>query len=200
MRPTTLNASRASGMRSPPVVIGGVGGSGTRLIAQCLQELGYFMGSDLNESNDNLLFTLLFKRIDILSGTERQFRDLLDIFFLGMSGESDLTPAQLSLVNSLALQPRGELTVNWLGERVQTLRDTGKFERSNRPSHGWGWKEPSTHVILDRLLQNIPNMKYIHVARNGLDMAYSENQTQLALWGLSFLGEELELSPKNSLK
>ncbi len=57
----------------PPVVIGGVGGSGTRLIAQILKDLGYFMGNDLNEANDNLLFPLLFKRIEILSSSEEEF-------------------------------------------------------------------------------------------------------------------------------
>jgi len=56
------DVSRFSYSTEAPVAIGGVGGSGTRLIAQCLKELGYFIGSDLNESNDNLLFTALFKR------------------------------------------------------------------------------------------------------------------------------------------
>jgi RNase adaptor protein for sRNA GlmZ degradation len=45
-----------------PVVVGGVGGSGTRLIADILMELGYYIGSDLNKSLDNLAVTLLFKR------------------------------------------------------------------------------------------------------------------------------------------
>lgn len=30
--------------------------------------------------------------------------------------------------------------------------------------------------------------RYIHVVRSGLDMAHSENQNQLALWGQHFLG------------
>ena len=45
-----------------PVVVGGVGGSGTRVVAQLLIELGFDMGSDLNESLDDLGFTALFKR------------------------------------------------------------------------------------------------------------------------------------------
>jgi hypothetical protein len=48
------------------VAIGGVGGSGTRLGAALLQVLGYYIGDDLNESLDNLWFTLLFKRRSIL--------------------------------------------------------------------------------------------------------------------------------------
>ncbi len=45
----------------PLVAIGGMGGSGTRLIARILVECGIYMGSDLNEALDNLVFTRLFK-------------------------------------------------------------------------------------------------------------------------------------------
>ena len=45
-----------------PVVVGGIGGSGTRVFAQLLRDLGFDMGSDLNESLDDLGFTALFKR------------------------------------------------------------------------------------------------------------------------------------------
>ena len=57
-----------------PVAVGGVGGSGTRLIAQVLLELGYYLGGDLNESLDNLWFTLLFKRREVLDLTEAAVR------------------------------------------------------------------------------------------------------------------------------
>ena len=41
-----------------PVAIGGVGGSGTRLVAQLLSGAGIHMGDDLNGSSDTLWFTL----------------------------------------------------------------------------------------------------------------------------------------------
>jgi hypothetical protein len=43
-------------------------------------------------------------------------------------------------------------------------------------------------------------MKYIHVARNGLDMAHSRNQNQLRLWGRYFINEEFDVTPYYSLK
>ncbi len=49
-----------------------------------------------------------------------------------------------------------------------------------------GWKEPNSHVFLDELTQFYPNMKYILLVRNGLDMAYSKNQNQLLNWGDSY--------------
>ena len=47
---------------SPPLVIGGLGGSGTRVVADILLAQGWYLGQDLNRAKDNLLFTLLFKR------------------------------------------------------------------------------------------------------------------------------------------
>ena len=43
-----------------PVAIGGVGGSGTRVIAEILIQLGFYIGSDLNSANDNLWFMLTY--------------------------------------------------------------------------------------------------------------------------------------------
>ncbi len=184
---------------SAPVSIGGVGGSGTRLIARCLMELGYFMGSDLNESNDNLLFTLLFKRTEILEASADQFLDLVNIFMEGMSGKNGLNQRQTALVGSLTKTSRNKLSAAWLEERASALLMAGQGNSALAPRHKWGWKEPSTHVIVDHLLKVMPQMKYIHVARNGLDMAFSANQNQLAWWGKHFVGREVEISPQYSL-
>ncbi|BCB06062.1 sulfotransferase family protein [Bacillus sp. KH172YL63] len=43
-----------------PVVIGGVGGSGTRVVTEIVKQLGYFMGDDTNFANDNILFAHYF--------------------------------------------------------------------------------------------------------------------------------------------
>lgn len=39
-----------------PVAVGGVGGSGTRLVAELLSGMGIFMGTTLNKASDNLNF------------------------------------------------------------------------------------------------------------------------------------------------
>lgn len=59
----------------------------------------------------------------------------------------------------------------------------------------WGWKEPNTHVVIDRLLETYPKMKYIHLLRNAFDMAYSENQNQVRRWGPIFLGRSISEPP-----
>jgi len=42
-------------MRADPVLIGGVGGSGTRVVAEIASQLGIAIGNDLNVSNDYLV-------------------------------------------------------------------------------------------------------------------------------------------------
>ena len=180
-----------------PVAIGGVGGSGTRLIARLLMELGFFMGGDLNESNDNLWFTLLFKRPEILSAPDEEFGELLRIFVARMTGGGALTGTQALLVNRLAASDRPQHPADWLKLRAASLLAGG---RVHAHAGRWGWKEPNTHVVVDRLQQALPEMRYIHVVRNGLDMAHSANQNQLRLWGTHFIGPGSEVSPYYSLK
>lgn len=50
-----------------PVIIGGIGGSGTKITAEILQELGYFLGHNLNAAQDNLLFSKIVRSKVILT-------------------------------------------------------------------------------------------------------------------------------------
>jgi len=186
-----------TGKYSAPIGVGGVGGSGTRLIAKCLQQAGYFIGSDLNRADDNLWCTLLFKRIDILESSESEFDELFEIFIKGMTGCGKITKAQKDLIHKLASSDRDQHPSAWLGERAASLMSSNK---EIAPDSRWGWKEPNTHIILDRLAKRMPSMKYIHVMRNGLHMAHSANQNQLKFWGGKFLGANYEISPYYSLK
>ncbi len=52
-----------------PVVIGGIGGSGTRLVAQIFEKNNYFLGANLNASYDNLDFSSLFPELRTLLQT-----------------------------------------------------------------------------------------------------------------------------------
>ena len=37
--------------KTDPIIVGGVGGSGTRIIGEVLKQMGVFIGSDLKEAN-----------------------------------------------------------------------------------------------------------------------------------------------------
>jgi len=176
------------------VAIGGVGGSGTRVLAQILEEAGYFIGNDLNESNDNLLFTLLFKRENILFATDAHIKELWSIFMKIMTQDSPLTHEQYQCINELASRDRTLHPKEWLQERV-------KFLNHQNTKQLLAFKEPNSHIVIERLWKIEPTMKFIYVYRNGLDMAYSSNQNQLKMWGDIMLNEKnIAISPKNSLR
>jgi hypothetical protein len=180
-----------------PVVIGGIGGSGTRLFAQCLNEAGYFIGHDLNQSKDNLLFSLLFNRSEILSASKEEFEDLVEILFSGMTGANELTRSQIELVNSIASKDRKQDSASWLKKRVKILLSK---KPEMKLDDRWGLKNPISHIVIDRLKERFDNLKYIHVVRNGLDMAHSKNQNQLKYWGPSFINESINITPYYALK
>jgi hypothetical protein len=184
-----------------PVAIGGVGGSGTRLVAEIVRHFGWYLGGDLNHALDNLWFTLLFKRVELRGEPAggREFDRAVDVFRAAMAGGSPLTPEQLAWVNELAAKDRPQHDRAWLLERVDSLAAAAGGAR--RHLTRWGWKEPNTHVFLDRLPAAFPGMKYIHVVRNGLDMAYSANQNQLGLWAPVLFGQPpTDSGPRASLK
>ncbi len=179
-----------------PVAIGGVGGSGTRLIAQFLHEIGYFIGTDLSVARDNLWFALLFGRRDILLTTEQEFADISELFFRQMSEPRELTPDEIVHVEALSRQVRCQHSPELLHEWAQSFIAHG---HTGKKQELWGWKVPYTHVVVDRLLAIRPNLKYVHVNRDGFDMAFSGNQNQLETWGPVFLNREIERIPTDSL-
>ena len=75
------------------IAIGGLGGSGTRAVAEVFKQTGIYMGDDLNRANDNLLFTRLFKNPDwYKTATEKNIQERLEIFERYMAQDA-ITPS-----------------------------------------------------------------------------------------------------------
>jgi hypothetical protein len=182
-----------------PIAIGGIGGSGTRLIATVLRRLGLYMGADLNGSEDNLWFTLLFKRLELLTAQRDEVPSMAEIFVQAMRSKTAFTAEQTEKILSLAAHGRAQHPASWLRHRAIRLLEAPQTNPdSTRP---WGWKEPNTHIFMDRLPDLISGLRYIHVVRSGLDMAHSRNQNQQSLWGPVLLGHrQYPVSPAYSLR
>lgn len=197
---------------SGPIVIGGSGGSGTRIVAEILKHLGFYLGSDLNSANDNLWFTLLFKRprwfIKNSHEKDSQIIKGLGIFEKAMAGcfhprykefvfllHAGFTMALFGHDHS------GSGRGLWPIKRIITMVKSKQPDPSGYI--GWGWKEPNAHIYIPYLSKHFDNLKYLHIIRHGLDMAYSGNQAQLYNWGELFGVETPETSsllPKASLQ
>lgn len=187
--PLVENSSQES-----PVAVGGVGGSGTRVVAEIIKKIGFYIGSDLNPSNDNLWFTLLMKRP---SWFIKNFEQNESVIYKGISiFEKLMTHRALSsgeiifiLQAGIDIAVRGHDHLHsgrgmWAFKRLFNMLRNRKSNFS--PNIVWGWKEPNTHIFIKYLATYFKQMKYIHVIRHGLDMAYSNNQAQLFNWGKLF--------------
>lgn len=75
-------------------------------------------------------------------------------------------------------------------EMIQDLNDV--LERHLSPlgtaARPWGWKEPRSIYMLPFFHSQFPRLKFLHVVRDGRDMAYSPNQNQLIRHGSTLLG------------
>ncbi|MDR6999840.1 sulfotransferase [Neobacillus niacini] len=147
-----------------PIVIGGVGGSGTRVIAEIIKSLGYYTGP-LNKSNDNVKFAKLFGNPDRFFNSHEE-------------NEQEIV------------------------KRLRTFEEEmTSFLCLNQSQYiGWGWKNPVSHIYIEYLVKYFKKIKYIHVIRNGLEMAYSRNKNQLVKWGNLFrIKSTSKVDPKASL-
>ena len=173
-----------------PVAIGGVGGSGTRIVAEIIKQLGFYIGSDLNSANDNLWFTLLLKRphwfLKNKDNPEEIFQ-YLDVFERIMKGENLSSRDYLLIIKAafdISLHGHNVSGTGrglWPFKRIFTILTNKSYDMAS--FKGYGWKEPNTHILLPYLEKHFKSMSYIHVIRNGLDMAFSSNQNQLFNWG-----------------
>lgn len=172
-----------------PIVIGGVGGSGTRIVAELIKEIGFYLGCDLNHANDNLLFTFLFKRPRwYLSNCNNwgEIKKGLTVFEGIMTTRFDSSIKDMDFINRIMIKDFYSDNKNkaWVDKRLSNI---SKYKEIDLNQYlGWGFKEPNSHIYLENLSKYFKEMKYIHVIRHGLDMAFSENQYQLHNWGSLF--------------
>ena len=183
-----------NGELSGPVIIGGVGGSGTRVVAEIINLLGFYIGDDLNPAKDNLWFLLLFKRPrwfrrarhdkhEIFTGLRLLSRAMLHKIRPGWPEVKFLIRAVLE-ISIFGHNYKGDGRGLWPFVRAWNMV-AGHPKMILNPNR-WGWKEPNSHIYLDYLADFFSNMKYIHTIRHGLDMAFSDNQQQLYNWGPIF--------------
>ncbi|WP_420434352.1 sulfotransferase [Hyphobacterium sp.] len=182
--------------QGPPFAIGGLGGSGTRATAMLVRNCGCWLGGELNDALDNLWFTLLFKRASVLIDSEAQLGSLFDMFAKRMTGGDPFKAAGACDLTDLARRDRFTYTADWLQDRLESFVSPKEPQPSGQR---WGWKEPNTHVVIERLFRLSADLKYVHVVRDPFYMAFSKNQNQAKIWGSTFLDRQLSGSASDAL-
>jgi GT2 family glycosyltransferase len=85
----------------------------------------------------------------------------------------------------------------WVGrelapEASAELRALVARQHAEAEGRPWGWKEPRSVYVLPFLAAQLPGLRFLHVVRDGRDMALSSNQVQLRKHGDSVLGASEE--------
>ena len=142
------------------VVIGGLGGSGTRAVAEAFERIGYVHGPALNRSRDCLDFTYLFVRTD------------------WMVPPLPSTGARLAIMRAIA-----ETGDHAGAAPLDRLSDAVTDRTTPAGTHPFMIKEPNSHVFADEILTAWPDAAFLFVHRHPLDMAFSSNINQLKRWG-----------------
>lgn len=152
------------------LVIGALGGSGTRAVADAFNRIGYVHGPALNRSRDCLSFTYLFVRTGWMETPLAPVADRLSLMRdIAISGTAPGAPALDQLTDAVA-------------ERTSPA--------GRQP---FMIKEPNSHVFADAILDRWTDAGFVFVHRHPLDMAFSENTNQLRRWG-----PELGIDPHTS--
>jgi hypothetical protein len=104
----------------------------------------------------------------------------------GMFVGSDLNRA-LDALDFAAFSDR------WVGrelpaEAAAELRALVLRQHADADGRPFGWKEPRSVYLLPFLAAELPGFRFLHVVRDGRDMAFSENQVQLRKHGDAVLG------------
>lgn len=144
----------------PPIVAGGTGGSGTRVVTEVLSASGVFMGSRVSRAGDSF---------DLAEFEWRWGRDYL------AADQAHRAPPSEQMEAELRASVRAH------------LRD---YDPGSGP---WGWKHPHTYLLLPWLDAVIPQLRFIHIVRDGRRMAFSRNQKQPLHYGDVGLGRQAAL-------
>ncbi len=132
-----------------PVVIGATGGSGTRVIARIAKLAGYNLGSNVNSAEDALEFYSFFDR-------------WVDPFISASRQGRTMTPWESARMK--------EDFYAALARHIPEAERRGTL---------WGWKAPRSIYLFPFFHAECPKLKFIHLLRDGRDMALSSNQNQL---------------------
>jgi hypothetical protein len=154
-----LSSTLVQNWPSDPIIIGATGGSGSRVVARILQAGGLFLGSNRNRAEDSMPLAAF---CDLWATVYAARAELFE--------DHEMRCLESAMTRSFA---------------VALADHFGEAEPAPGP---WGWKVPSTIYFLPFFHDLFPRLRFVHLVRDGRDIAFSDNQNQLIKFGLPFLG------------
>jgi hypothetical protein len=138
-----------------PVIILGMHRSGTSMVSELLDQLGLFVGRELQDDHESTYFL-----------------DLNDIILSRVNAAWD---HPLPLLDFLACDEAVRMTAEALSADVSSrwikkFLGRGSLKKFDQP---WGWKDPRTVFTLPLWLKLFPEARLVYIVRNGIDVAKS---------------------------
>jgi hypothetical protein len=153
-----------------PLIIIGMHRSGTSLIVRLLKDLGIHMGTWLSRDAEAVHFQKINRRIFDSVGSK--WGDI-DALVSGIGSEVFIQKQTDLVLNTLF--PRHTVLnlnagiVDYFGQDLWKALAEGE-------SIFWGWKDPRTTITFPIWLRVFPQARYLHVLRNGIDVAISTHR------------------------
>ena len=152
-----------------PLIIIGMHRSGTSLIVRLLNDLGFFMGESLSRDAEAIYFQKINRRIYNSVGSKWSDIDALSKamqteYFIRENAEQIL---KILFPTSIWSLNRG-ISEYFGSEKWETLSQGSMVD--------WGWKDPRTSFTFPIWLRIFPNARFLHIVRNGIDVAISTHR------------------------
>lgn len=141
-----------------PVLVIGMHRSGTRLIAEILENLGVFMGADQQADRESVTFLLINEGIFHQCGTF--WNEPMPVHFV-LSQPQPLEQMTLMAGDALSAQ-----LARYAGRPAWRPGGSGGMA-------AFGWKDPRNTFTAPVWRQAFPKLRLIHVLRHGVDVAES---------------------------
>ena len=180
-----------------PVVIGGVGGSGTRLVADILGDLGVYLGLARSSTRDNAVFAALFFRAPEffdasdpvrIAEIERRLKLFDSVMFNCFRSPAAMLMSRCACISFVYRHCKFWARPTTAQQAFFATLIGRKAWAARAPSNylDWGFKEPISHLLLPSLTAHYPGLRFVLVLRNGIDVACRSNQAQARIWGPVF--------------
>ena len=165
-------------LNNSPLILVGMHRSGTSMLSQYIDELGYFTGRDKQQDNESLFFIKINNWI--LHQHNASWDNPSNYRFSNEFLRESIIRNVEKYLNSISL-------IRFLGfKRYVSQRFFGNSQRLL-----WGWKDPRNSITLDLWSRIFSNPRVIHIYRNPLDVATSlaaREKHHKDNFGLSFVG------------
>ncbi len=181
-----------------PNVIGGTGGSGTRVVARIVQKGGMFIGVNRAPSEDVVpmqrykhLTSFFISQKSSFQSNTADYNTLEELTSSGFYDFVQNRWTQKLIANQLFSEPIEDSEMMQILKHLKlSIKDHLSPLIEAEVNQPWGWKQPASIFILPFLHSQFSQIKCLHLIRDGRDMAFSKNQQQTQWLGSIVLSAE----------